>query len=232
MALKQRDTTKQYRRTNTLVTEGDINKPVTFQFFKEKSFHERWATELYGKVKAMTGMQIGGQQPYAGSDPVQHIKQYDPKNSSGAVKEALDIMEKAQAATETGSLMSSINTLQSILGGSLYGALQKSGAAAKAQNKKQKQKKNKHVANTTANTVLTVPLVADIIDQLLAAVMAMLAPDTAVLVADLLDDAEITRIEDAYNSGQPYTSTIMPQEFIDAVNSIMPTFRTISFTGV
>lgn len=207
------------RRTHERVREGDLNKPLTFQFWKDKTFSKRWETELYGAVKAVQGRQIGGQMPSAGPDVLQHIKSYDPDNSSGSVKDAVDIMLKLQNSTEQKSLFTSIQPLQSILGGGLYGKMSSAGSSAKTQHKKQRQKKEKQEEGQEA------PQTADIIDQLIAAAMAMLTPEDAELVAELLDSAEISRIENAYYNRGTYTSSTMPQTFVTAINTLMPTFR-------
>lgn len=130
-------------------------------------------------------------------------------------------MLKLQDATFNGSLMSSIQPLQNILGGSLYGAMKSAGSAGKAQGKTKKKKKQKNEEGEEVIVEEDLGIIADLI----AAAMAMLSPDEAVLAAELLDDNEISKIEEAYYGNGIYSSTIMPAAFVNAINTLIPIFR-------
>jgi hypothetical protein len=187
----------------------------------EKRFWERWSTEKYGKWKAAAGKSIGGEAGQSGPDILKFIKQFDPDNSSGAVKDGLDIMQKLQdGSTIPKDLFSSIQPLKNILGGGLYGKMKAAGAAAKASGKVKQPKQQ------TPQDPIPTPA-PDIIAELIAAAMAMCTPDEQVLIAELLDSNEISLITNAYYGSGIYVSAqaAMPIAFVNAINYLIPIFR-------
>ena len=195
-----------------LVEEGELGKGVKWKFPKGiNRFWERWKGKDYGGVDAMMGLQIGGQIPMKGPDILKFIKEHDPQNTSGAVKDALDIMQKLQdGSTKAKDLFSSIQPLKNILGGDLYGKMQAAGAAAKASEKVEEAAPKE-----------------DIIAELIAAAMAMLTPEDAVLATEALDTNEVLLIRTAYYGNGIYVSgkTEMPVAFVTAINYLIPIFR-------
>ena len=190
-----------------------FGKGLKFKRMKGERFWENWSTEKYGQYKAAMGKQIGGQSPQMGPDILKFIKKHDPDNSSGSVKDALDIMQKLQDnSTKKKDLFSSIQPLQSILGGGLYGKMQAAGAAAKSSEKVREEKPDK-----------------DMLAELIAAAMECTGGEDAALAAELLDDIEISRIDVALDSGGTYTpaNPLMPQKFVDCVNNLIPSFYAI-----
>ena len=167
------------------------------------------SSERSGKKAFENMLSIGGEIHDGGPDPIKFIKQFDPQNSSGVAKEALDIMEKLQNATEASDLMSSIEPLQNILGGSLYSALKGIGASTKSSAKTQKQQ--------TEN----------IIGKLIAAAMANLIPKEREPAAEKLTKLEIDKIRAAYYGNQIYTSNGETEPFKREINKLMPIFRKI-----
>jgi hypothetical protein len=192
-------------------TEGNLKDTLQWKYFKEKIFQDRWITDKYGGIAARMGEQIGGQIPMRGPDIIKFIKKHDPQNTGGSVKDALDIMQKLQDnSTKPNDLMSSIQPLQNILGGGLYKKMQAAGAATKSQGKVEE----------------AVPE-NDIIAALIAAAIAMLSDEDAILVSELLDFNEVSLIRTAYYGNGVYVSanTEMPQTFINAINYLIPIFR-------
>ncbi len=192
---------------------------IKFKRMTEKRFWERWSTEQYGKWKAATGLAIGGQEAQAGPDILKFIKKHDPSNTSGAVKDALDIMQKLQdGATKPQDLFSSIQPLKNILGGGLYSKMKAAGASAKA-SEKVSQPPQEDDQEPEQNE--------DIIALLIAAAIALCEDDDKIIVAELLDKAEIKLIRDAFYNLGTYTSAKadMPTKFVESINKLMPIFR-------
>lgn len=200
-----------------------LGKPPTSQIVEGGNTHHQThlSTMRAGKQAWQKMLSIGGEKHDRGSDAVKFIKKFDPQNSSGAVKDALDIMDKLQEATKTGDLKTSIQPLQNILGGNLYGAMQKAGAGAKSSSKTQKGKKKKD--DGTEDEVETGT--EDVIAMLIAAALEMLTAEDAVIASELLDDREIQLISQAYYGGGVYVSGVEIQPFVDAINQLIPIFR-------
>lgn len=203
-------TNKVLRKAHEKVTQAKkLGENISFEMQKEKTFHKKWVTEQFGKVKNIMGKQIGGQMPGSGPDVLKFIKQYDPSNSSGAVKDGLDIMTKLRESTKSGDLLQNIQPIQNILGG-MYGKFMSAAASATSAQKVQEEKTQEE---------------DDIIAQLIAAAMAMLSPEDAILAADLLNNNEIKAIRKAYYGNGIYTSILMPKSFVDAINYLIPLFK-------
>ena len=208
---------KLYRQGRSIV-EGKYGKPPTGKWLESNTHHSRWKGATVGGKPAVTkNITIGGELGDLSADPTKYIQKIDSSNSSGAIKDALEIIEKLKDATLTDSLMSSIQPLQSILGSQLYSSAKKSGAKSKAKNK-QKQKDP---------TTQQEPVVSALISELIDAAIELLSAEDAVLVADNMDSNEIDKITVAFNTGAPYTSTTMPQSFVDAINSLIPSFQSM-----
>ena len=198
---------------NFVKQANQIGESVSYELQKEATYHKKWITEQFGKIRNVSPKQTGGQPSGAGPDVLSFIKKHDPSNSSGAFKDSLDIMLKLQDATDKSDLFSSIRPLKTILGGGLYGKMKAAGAQSKASGKARKENKSND---------------DDIIAALIAAAMAIVAaedPEIAVLSAELLNSNEISLIRDAYYKTGVYASTIMPTEFVKAINYLIPIFQ-------
>lgn len=192
-----------------------LGDSIKFSEIKDENFHKRWLTEKHGAVRAPMGLQIGGQEPMRGPDILKFIKKHDPNNTSGAVKDSLDIMLKLQEATYSNSLFTSIQPLQNILGGGLYGKMKSAGSSTKIKKKTQDSREEQSQQEDST----------DIIDALIAAAMAMIPPEDAELAAELLNSSEIQKISDAYYNNGVYSSSTMPVSFVNAINYLIPIFR-------
>lgn len=185
-------------------------KGVKWEEFKEDTLHATWMTEQVNKFKKLNTLQIGGQAPGQGPDILKFIKQWDPENSSGAVKDAVDIMTKAKEAAKTDKLTDFIKPIKQTLGGDLFGKFQQAGAASKAGEKLEELKVEK-----------------DMLWTLIQEAMKCAGPEPALEVADLLSQSEIEKINVALDTNGTYTSTVMPSEFVKCINKMISTYFTI-----
>jgi hypothetical protein len=206
---------KLYRQGRSIVKEGKYGMPPTGKWLETVTHHSRWRGATVGGKPAVTGnITIGGELGDLSQDATKYIQKIDPGNTSGSIKDALQILEKLHSATLTDSLMTSIQPLQNILGSQLYSSAKKTGAQMKAKSKQQQEE------------------VPAIISALIDAALELLSPEDAALVAELMDSNEMDNITKAFNTGRPYTSTAMPQSFVDAINSLIPSFQAMQAAGV
>ncbi len=204
--------------------EGGYGKPPSVKIVEGGNTHHQThlSSQRAGKQSMQNMLSIGGEKHDNGPDPVKFIKKFDPQNSSGAVQKSLDIMEKLLTSTEANTLMQSIQPMMNILGGGLYSSFQQAGAAASSAAKIQKQKQQ---ANTTSNTTPSANL--DVIALLITAAMDTLTPDDMITASDLLDSNEISAITTAYYGNGIYVSAVELPAFVTAINTLIPSFRSI-----
>jgi len=198
-----------YRHGYAIIEPEELRGAIeSLKHGDEPDAYQTFRSQARGGVKAFENMfSSGGEQGDDGPDPIQWIRKFDPTNSSGAIPEGLDIMEKLQDATLKDDLMSSIMPLQSILGSSLYSAMKGGGSSAKSAAKVQKAKTE------------------DIIAKLIAAAMANLSNEEREQAVVALNETEISKIRTAYYGNQTYTSNGETEPFKREINKLMPIFR-------
>jgi len=201
---------KLVRQGHTVPTEGDYIKGIVSQLVDTGSHHETFLKKIRGGVEAMKGaITHGGEEHKPGPDAIAFAKKFDPSNTSGAVKDAMDIMEKFKESVKSGNLSTAMQPIQNILGGQLYGAMSKAISGAKSGGKIQKTKKP----------------TPDIIALLIRTAEDKLTPEDHIEAADLLDENEIQLITQAYYGNGIYTSGVEIATFVAKINELIPVFR-------
>jgi hypothetical protein len=198
------------RQAIVLLEQGAYAKLGKFKKHSGGDTPHESLLKLRGGIQAMVGkIGTGAEEHIPGPDAIKFIKKFDPSNTSGAVKDALDIMEKFKEKVKAGNLTEALQPIQNILGGKLYSAMAKSVSAASAGSKMQDN----------------VEPVENIIQKLIHAAMDKLSYEDHIKAADLLNRQEIKLIAKAYYGDGTYSSNDEIGSFVTEINILIPIFR-------